>query len=157
MDHETQQPSLGRFATHIQGQQDTRSPAGQPTCAWLLTKVLPYKLQHWVQGSCSHSHPSRICSFSVILGQKNDIMARSPSHIFCRVNLESSLGVSFWELSHLEWNYTHFASQITMFGWFRDRRLEKATGSKGILLASLDYTNQFTVWMGKKKTFKGWL
>ena len=28
--------------------------------------------------------------------------------------------------------------------------LEKAMESKGILLVSLDYTNQFTVWMGKK-------
>lgn len=39
-----------------------------------------------------------------------------------------------------------------MFGWwFGDRRLEKATESEGIPLASLDYTNQFTVWLGKKK------
>lgn len=29
--------------------------------------------------------------------------------------------------------------------------LEKATESKGILLASLDYMNQSTVWMGEKR------
>lgn len=28
---------------------------------------------------------------------------------------------------------------------------EKAAESKGILLASLDNMNQFTIWMGKKK------
>jgi hypothetical protein len=140
-----------------QEQQDTRSPAGQRPY-----RSRSYKLQHWIQGACSHCHPSRTCSFSVILEQKKGNMARntrlslsvslslplSLSLSLFRLNLKSSLGVSFWELFHLEWNYTHFASQITMFWWFGDRRLEKAIKSKGILLASLDYTNQFTVWVG---------